>query len=150
MMRLSNKRCWIKFRCRFELFMTPTVVQHVVPKRHPSLTWTQHVGSMRLDYARETDVCSDEGLTLEASAKHDIPQATNITYQPLLIKPIFSVLAYAEKQFFQNQSSSVYARESCVVLDQVSFRIADSNFSSKNHPSGWANLPSNIVLASTC
>ena len=32
-------------------------------------------------------VCSDEGLTLETSAK----QATNIPYQPLLIKPIFSV-----------------------------------------------------------
>ena len=45
-------------------------------------------------------VCSDEGLTLETSAKHHIPQATNIPYQPLLIKPIFSVLAHAEKQFF--------------------------------------------------
>ena len=33
-------------------------------------------------------------------AKHHIPQATNIPYQPLLIKPIFSVLAHAEKQFF--------------------------------------------------
>ena len=30
-----------------------------------------------------------EGLTLETSAKHHIPQATNIPYQPLLIKPIF-------------------------------------------------------------
>ena len=27
-------------------------------------------------------VCSDEGLTLETSAKHHIPQATNIPYQP--------------------------------------------------------------------
>ena len=26
-------------------------------------------------------VCSDEGLTLETSAKHHIPQATNIPYQ---------------------------------------------------------------------
>ena len=33
--------------------------------------------------------CSDEWLTLETSAKHHIPQATNIPYQPLLIKPIF-------------------------------------------------------------
>ena len=33
---------------------------------------------------------SDEGLTLETSAKHHIPQATNIPYQPLLIKPIFN------------------------------------------------------------
>ena len=34
-------------------------------------------------------VCSDEeGPTLDTSAKHHIPQATNIPYQPLLIKPI--------------------------------------------------------------
>ena len=45
-------------------------------------------------------VCSDEGLTLEMLAKHHIPQAKNITYQPLLIKPVFSVLAHAETQFF--------------------------------------------------
>ena len=30
-------------------------------------------------------VCSDEGLMLKTSAKHHIPQATNIPYQPLLI-----------------------------------------------------------------
>ena len=41
-------------------------------------------------------------LTLETSAKHHIPQVTKIPYQPLLIKPMFSVLAHAEKQFFQN------------------------------------------------
>ena len=34
------------------------------------------------------------------SAKHHIPQAKNIPYQPLLIKPIFSVLAHAEKTVF--------------------------------------------------
>ena len=34
-------------------------------------------------------VCSDERLTLETSAKHHIPQATNKPYQPLLIKPIY-------------------------------------------------------------
>ena len=45
-------------------------------------------------------VCSDEGLMLKMSAKHHIPQATNIPYQTLLIKPIISVLAHAEKQFF--------------------------------------------------
>ena len=33
-------------------------------------------------------------------AKHHIQQATNIPYQPLLIKLIFSVLAHTEKQFF--------------------------------------------------
>ena len=32
-------------------------------------------------------VCSDEELTLETSAAHHIPQAKNIPYQPLLIKP---------------------------------------------------------------
>ena len=30
----------------------------------------------------KTAVCSDEGLTLETSAKHHFPQATNIPYQP--------------------------------------------------------------------
>ena len=49
--------------------------------------------------AVDRSVCSDKGLTLETSAKHQIPQAKNIPYQPLLIKPIFSVLAHAEKQF---------------------------------------------------
>ena len=38
-----------------------------------------------------------EGLTLETAATHYIPQAKNIPYQPLLIKPIFSLLANAEK-----------------------------------------------------
>ena len=32
---------------------------------------------------------SEETLTLETSAKHHIPRAKNIPYQPLLIKPIF-------------------------------------------------------------
>ena len=37
-----------------------------------------------------------------------IPQATNIPYQPLLIKPIFSVLAHAKKNktvFFKTSPS---------------------------------------------
>ena len=51
-------------------------------------------------FCSDERVCSNEGPTLETSAKHHIPQATNIPYQPLLIKPIFSVLAHAEKQFF--------------------------------------------------
>ena len=37
---------------------------------------------------------------MSAKVKHCIPQATNIPYQPLLIKPIFSILAHTEKQFF--------------------------------------------------
>ena len=50
---------------------------------------------------RWSKACSDEGLMLETSAKHHTPQAKNIPYQPLLIKPIFSVLAHAEKVFFK-------------------------------------------------
>ena len=34
--------------------------------------------------SEHTAVCSDEGLTLETSAKHHIPQATSIPYQPCL------------------------------------------------------------------
>ena len=41
--------------------------------------------------SEQTEDCSDEGLTLETSAKHHSPQATNIPYQPLLIKPIFNL-----------------------------------------------------------
>ena len=51
-------------------------------------------------FAHSPSVCSDERLTLETSAKHYIPQAKNIPYQPLLIKPIFSVLAHAENSSF--------------------------------------------------
>ena len=47
---------------------------------------------------RALAVCSDEGLTLETSAKHYIPQAKTYHNQPLLIKPIFNVLAHAEKK----------------------------------------------------
>ena len=35
---------------------------------------------------------------LETSATHQIPQGKNIPYQPLLIKPIFSLLANTEKK----------------------------------------------------
>ena len=37
-------------------------------------------------------------------------QATNIPYQPLLIKPIFSVLANAEKQFFSKLVFEYYMK----------------------------------------
>ena len=43
---------------------------------------------------------ANEGLTLETSATHHIPQAKNIPYQPLLIKPVFSLLANGEKTVF--------------------------------------------------
>ena len=51
--------------------------------------------------------CSNERLTLETSAKHHISQATNITYQPLLMKPIFSVLVHVEKTVFFKTSLPV-------------------------------------------
>ena len=54
-------------------------------------------------------VCYDEGLTLNTSAKHHIPQAKNIPYQPLLIKPIFSVLAHAEKTLFFKTSLPLFS-----------------------------------------
>ena len=46
-------------------------------------------------------VDNEKGLTLETSAKHPIPQTKNIPYQPLLIKPIFSILPHAKKVFFK-------------------------------------------------
>ena len=51
-------------------------------------------------------VCSDEGLTLETSATPQIPLAKNIPYQPLLIKPVFSLLANAEKTVLFKTSHS--------------------------------------------
>ena len=44
---------------------------------------------------------SDEGLTLETSAKHHIPQATNIPYQPCwsnLNSSLFAAKLLANKQ----------------------------------------------------
>ena len=64
----------------------------------PSSEQTPKVDMVCLSPVRH-GFCSDEGLTLETSAKHHIPQATNIPCQSLLIKPIFSVLDDAEKQF---------------------------------------------------
>ena len=55
-------------------------------------------------------------LTFRASAKHQIPQATTDTlYQPLLIKPMFSVLAHAEKQFVFKTNLPVFVNASCVI-----------------------------------
>ena len=51
-------------------------------------------------FSHNPSVSSDEGLTLETSATHHIPQAKNIRYQLLLIKPVFSLLANAEKTVF--------------------------------------------------
>ena len=36
----------------------------------------------------------------ETTATNHITQTKNIQYQPLLIKPVFSLLAHAEKSFF--------------------------------------------------
>ena len=42
-------------------------------------------------FAHNSPVCSDEGLTLETSAKHHIPRATNISYQPCWSNPYSQV-----------------------------------------------------------
>ena len=59
-----------------------------------------NVSLNRQNRDRTDRVCSEEGPTLKTSAKHHIPQADKHTISTLLIKPIFSVLAHAEKQFF--------------------------------------------------
>ena len=56
------------------------------------------------------------GLTLEMSAKHHIPQAINIPYQPLLIKPILSVLAHAEKTVFYKEDFEKFLSSIAVKL----------------------------------
>ena len=48
--------------------------------------------SSELSRVVASSVCSDKGLTLETSATHHIPQAKNIPYQPLLIKPVLEIL----------------------------------------------------------
>ena len=52
-----------------------------------------HLLSLKIKYnikEGNCTVCSDEGLTLETSATHQIqPQAKNIPYQPLLIRPVY-------------------------------------------------------------
>ena len=45
-------------------------------------------------------VCSDEGLTLETSAKHHIPQATNIPYQPCWSNPYLAYSPTQKNSFF--------------------------------------------------
>ena len=45
---------------------------------------------------------SDEGLTLETSAKHHIPQATNIPYQPCWSDPYSAYSPTQKNSFFQN------------------------------------------------
>ena len=44
---------------------------------------------LKTDFPAIPQFCSDEGLALETSATHYNPQAKNIPYQPLLIKPVF-------------------------------------------------------------
>ena len=65
-------------------------------------------------------VCSDEGLMLETSAIHQTSQVNaqcksgydddNDDDQPLLIKPIFSLLANAEKHFFLKTSLPLFLK----------------------------------------
>ena len=54
------------------------------------------------DFRRPSAVCSDEGLTLETSAKHHIPPATNIPYQPCWSNPYLAYSPTQKNSFFQN------------------------------------------------
>ena len=49
----------------------------------------------------------NKGLMLEKSAKHHIPQATNIPYQPLLIKSVFNKLRPYLKFFLEDSSPAL-------------------------------------------
>ena len=50
----------------------------------------------------QSSVCSDEGLVLEMSAIRQIPQAKNIPFQPLLIKPYYPYSPSQKKIVFFN------------------------------------------------
>ena len=74
----------------------------------------------------ERAVGSDEGLTLETSAKHHIPHATNIPYQLLLIKPIYmckwasftqtQLSIYTHKQFLPSRLYAAFIKFKMQVL----------------------------------
>ena len=51
---------------------------------------------------------SNKGLTLETSAKHHIPQATNIPYQPCWSNPYLAYSPTQKKQFFFKTSFRVF------------------------------------------
>ena len=62
---------------------------------------------------------ADEGLTLEMSATHHIQQAQNMPYQPLLIKPVFSLLAHAEKTVFIKTSLPKSIKAAMVLRNRI-------------------------------
>ena len=70
--------------------------------------YVRHSSCIRFKYGRKTWLTlaySDAEIFFKPYLKNfvrirDIPHAKNIPYQPLLIKPTFSVLTHAEKQFF--------------------------------------------------
>ena len=59
--------------------------------------------------------CSDEGLTLETSAKHHIPQATNIPYQPCWSNP-YSAYSPTQKTVFFKTSLRVLQTKRLIML----------------------------------
>ena len=67
---------------------------YMINKTNP---WSRFVLWIFLDR-----VCSDGGLTLETSAKHHIPQATNIPYQPCWSNPYLAYSPTQKNSFFQN------------------------------------------------
>ena len=107
-----------------------TKIQALWDKTTENLDWLTDGSERRIDKQmvrqlntqadRKTDIWHDEGLTLETSSKHHNPQAKNTPYQPLLIKPTFSVLAHAEKQRLE-----VTAEKSSKILTRQTTRQSD-------------------------
>ena len=77
-------------------------------------------------FLRGRVVCSDEGQTLETSSKHHIPQATNIPYQPLLIKPIKKHLSSWEGRF-------IVVVAVLVIVIKIFLKVKTQTFSTKCH-----------------
>ena len=73
---------------------------------HPSQL-LKYAFNSRVRMLKKTLPTSDEGLTLETSAKHHIPQVTNIPYQPCWSNPYLAYSPTQKNSFFQNWSSSV-------------------------------------------
>ena len=65
---------------------------------HPALKFTWEISETLVTFL---DICSDEGLTLETSAKHHIPQATNIPYQPRWSNPYLTFGTFGPGGFWR-------------------------------------------------
>ena len=76
--RTDNGERFVNFCALNNQAITSTMFPH---KDIHKYTWTSPDG-LHKNQIDHIAVCSDEGLTLETSVKHHIPQATNIPYQP--------------------------------------------------------------------